>query len=68
MNNIVLQISAPYVSFEEYARISGVPVSSVRHMVREGRLPIRAKYKPQEKPFINMLALISEASEQCHEG
>ncbi len=68
MNNIVFQISAPYVSFEEYARLSGVPVTFVRHLVREGRLPIRPKCKPQEKPFINMLALISEASEQCHEG
>jgi hypothetical protein len=36
----------------------------VRNLAREGRLPIRKKTRPQEKPFINMLALIKEADGQ----
>lgn len=52
------------MSYEEYARLTGIPVATVRNLVRDGRLPIRAKLKPQEKPFINMLALIKEADSQ----
>lgn len=64
MSRSAYQIAAPYVSYEEYARLSGIPVATVRNLVRDGRLPIRAKVKPQEKPFINMLALIKEADAQ----
>ncbi|MCW3171247.1 DNA-binding protein [Shewanella subflava] len=64
MSRYVYQIAAPFVSYEEYARLTGVPVATVRNLVRTGRLPIRAKAVPQEKPFINMLALIKEADEQ----
>lgn len=66
MNTFAVQIAAPYVSFEEYARLSGIPLATVRHLAREGRLPIRPKNKPQEKPFINMLALIKEADQQVY--
>lgn len=65
MTTIAYQIPSPYVSFEEYSRLSGIPVRSIRGMVSDGRLPIRPKVKPQEKPLINMLALMREADEQC---
>ncbi|NRD73230.1 DNA-binding protein [Shewanella sp. VB17] len=65
MTRSAYQIASPFVSFEEYSRLSGVPINTIRCMVREGRLPIRTKLKPQEKPLINMLALMREADEQC---
>ncbi|MCL1050360.1 DNA-binding protein [Shewanella abyssi] len=63
MSNFTYQIDAPFISFEEYARRAGIQPSAVRAQVREGRLPIRPKLKPQERPFINMLALAKEAAE-----
>ena len=64
MSSSAFQIAAPFVSYEEYARLAGIPVATVRNLAREGRLPIRKKTRPQEKPFINMLALIKEADGQ----
>jgi hypothetical protein len=64
MTNFAYQIATPYVSFEEYSRQTGIPTQTIRHMVKEGRLPIRTKVKPQEKPLINMLALAEEAYSQ----
>ncbi|ABZ75875.1 conserved hypothetical protein [Shewanella halifaxensis HAW-EB4] len=65
MSNLSLHIDAPFLSFEEYARRTGTTVDNVRYLVREGRLPIRPKCRPQERPYINMLALMKEASELC---
>ena len=65
MNNFAYQITTPFVSFEEYSRQTGIPTQTIRAMVRDGRLPIRTKVKPQEKPLINMLALAQEAYSQC---
>ncbi len=64
MNQSSFQVVTPYVTFEEYSRISGLTLNTIRHLVREGSLPIRPKLKPKEKPFINMLALLKEADEQ----
>lgn len=64
MSNFTYQIQSPFISFEEFSRQSGIPVNTVRNMVKEDRLPIRIKLKPKEKPLINMLALAKEAAEQ----
>ncbi|MGI2146282.1 DNA-binding protein [Shewanella frigidimarina] len=63
MSNITFQIDAPFVSSEEYARRVGISVRTVRSLISDGRLPIRPKLKPQERPFINMLAVAKEAAE-----
>jgi hypothetical protein len=65
MSTSAFQIATPFVSYEEYSRLTGTPVATVRNLVRSGRLPIRKKTKPQEKPYINMLALMKEASDQA---
>ncbi|ABN60788.1 hypothetical protein [Shewanella baltica] len=64
MNQIALQIATPYVTFEQYATLSGIPFNTVREMAKTGRLPLRPKDRPKEKPLINMLALTREAMEQ----
>jgi hypothetical protein len=66
MSNLTLHIDAPYISYEEYARRTGIPVGAIRKLVAEGRLPIRPKLKAQERPFINMLALAKEAADLAH--
>ena len=64
MNGFSLQIASPYVSVEEFARLSGMPAGTVQTMIKDGRLPTRQKIKKQHKPLINMVALMSEAYEQ----
>jgi predicted DNA-binding transcriptional regulator AlpA len=63
MSHFTFQIDAPFVSSEEYARRVGISVRTVRTLISDGRLPIRKKLKPQERPFINMLAVAKEAAD-----
>lgn len=63
MNTIQLQLSTPYVTYEEYARISGLPYNTVKRMVADGRIPLRPKANRKEKPMINLVALHQEATE-----
>tara|TARA_R110002033_G_scaffold159416_1_gene195695 strand:- start:319 stop:519 length:201 start_codon:yes stop_codon:yes gene_type:complete len=65
MSNFTFQIDAPFISSEEYARRVGLTSRAVRGLISEGRLPIRKKLKPQERPFINMLALAKEAADHA---
>lgn len=64
MSQVTFQIDAPFVTFEEYSRRTGTSIASIRAQVRQGRLPIKPKKSRSETPFINMLALAREASEQ----
>ena len=63
MSQIAYQIASPFVAYDEFSRVTGIPLNTVRAMVREGRLPIRPKARPKDKPLINMLALANEAAE-----
>ncbi|QYK02421.1 regulatory phage cox family protein [Shewanella psychrotolerans] len=62
MSPFAYQIASPYVSYEEFARVSGIPLNTIRAMAKEGRLPTRPKNRPKDKPLINMLALANEAA------
>lgn len=53
--------SLPFLSVEDYARITSDTVGNVRQQIHQGRLPIRAKQKAREKSFINMSAIRAEA-------
>ncbi|QVK24849.1 DNA-binding protein [Shewanella dokdonensis] len=61
MPDIQLQVPTPYVTYEEFARITGLPYNTVKRMVYDGRLPVREKNNPKEKPMINLVALHKEA-------
>ncbi len=63
--NLTFQIQSPYQTFEMFSETTGIPLNSVRNMVKEGRLPIRTKLRPKEKPLINVAALTKEAFEQA---
>ncbi|ACR69414.1 DNA-binding protein [Edwardsiella ictaluri] len=63
MGNITINVtvSAPYVSINEYARLSGIPVATCRGMVADGRIIIRPKSSAQEKIEVNMIAMLKDA-------
>ncbi|RLV58364.1 DNA-binding protein [Parashewanella curva] len=63
MSDIAIQIASPFVTYEEYAKLSGVPYNTIKKMAADGRLPIRPKLKRTDKPLINLLALTKEAAE-----
>lgn len=53
--------SLPFLSVEDYARITNDTVGNVRQQIHQGRLPIKTKQKAREKTFINMAAIRAEA-------
>ena len=63
MSDIAIQIATPFVTYEEYSRISGVPYNTIKKMVADGRIPIRPKLRRTDKTLINLLALTKEAAE-----
>ncbi|MEY1236096.1 DNA-binding protein [Providencia manganoxydans] len=63
MSNITYEFSvaSPYVSVDEYSRISGIPIHTVRGMVNDGRIIIRPKKGKKEKIQVNMIAMLKDA-------
>ena len=57
----LVALSLPFISVEDYARITNDTTGNVRQQIHHGRLPIRKKLKAREKTFINMLAIRAEA-------
>ncbi|EOZ3162238.1 regulator [Yersinia enterocolitica] len=65
--NITIIIPTPYLPIEEYCRLHGMPISTARDMVRDGRLPIKPKGdKPKASVEINMAALTVRALSECN--
>lgn len=58
---INLNVAAPYLSLEEYARITGIPFDTCRGMVRDGRIIIRPKQLANGKVEVNMIAMLKDA-------
>lgn len=64
--NITITIPTPYLPLEEYCRLTGTAKGTARDMIRDGRLPIRAKGDmPRGRVEINMAALTIEALSEC---
>lgn len=58
---INVQVDAPYLSIEEYAKRTGIPIGTVRSSIRAGEVPIKPKKKEKERIYINMIALAKQA-------
>uniref|UniRef100_A0A3B0LW25 Helix-turn-helix domain-containing protein n=1 Tax=Arsenophonus endosymbiont of Trialeurodes vaporariorum TaxID=235567 RepID=A0A3B0LW25_9GAMM len=58
---INFSVGSPYVSVEEYSRLSGIPINTVRRMVNNGDIIIRPKKRAKEKIQINMIAMLKDA-------
>lgn len=57
----LLLLNLPFLSVDDYARVTNDTPANVRQQIHLGRLPIREKNKPKEKTFINMEAIRAEA-------
>ncbi len=56
---------SPYVTYEEYSRLTGLPDGTIKQYVREGRIIIKPKNKRTEKPLINMVAMHEIAAREA---
>ncbi|ENM5730710.1 hypothetical protein CW613_001705 [Vibrio mimicus] len=56
---------SPYVTCEKYSYISGLPMGTIRQYIEEGRIIIKPKNKPREKPLINMVAMHEIAAREA---
>lgn len=63
MSSLVISIPAPYVTYQKYADDTGLKLSKVQALAREGRLPILPKRSSNEAPLINMIALMKQAND-----
>ncbi|WP_229333744.1 regulator [Ewingella americana] len=63
--NITISIPVPYLPLAEYCRITGTPIGTARHMIDDGRLPIKAKASKFGAVEINMAALTVQALSEC---
>ncbi|GAA4892566.1 DNA-binding protein [Ferrimonas pelagia] len=59
-----IQLDTPFLTVEEYAKRVGLSIRAVQGQIYRGQLPIKSKTKPNERTFINMLALFDEAASQ----
>lgn len=58
---INLNVTAPYLSLKEYARVTGIPFETCRDMVKDGRIIIRPKELAGSKVEVNMVAMLKDA-------
>ena len=58
---INFSVGSPYVSLDEYARLSGIPLNTCRAMINRGQIIIRPKIAAKEKIQINMIAMLKDA-------
>ncbi|WP_072065351.1 DNA-binding protein [Pluralibacter gergoviae] len=58
---ININVASPYLSLKEYARITGIPFNTCRDMVKDGRIIIRPKERRNDKPEVNMVAMLKDA-------
>ena len=61
---INIQLDAPYITPNEYARRSGLTIRSVKHLISKGLLPIVPKNDGREITLINLIALAEQASNE----
>ena len=57
----------PYMRYEEYSRLSGMPMGTIKQYVTEGKIIIKKKEKPHERPLINMVAMTEIAAREAIE-
>ncbi|KKC68161.1 hypothetical protein WR32_20840 [Vibrio parahaemolyticus] len=58
---------SPYVTLEEYSRVTGLLIGTIRQYISEGRIITKRKDKPRDKPLINMVAMHEIAAREALE-
>ena len=52
-----IAIPTPFVTVEQYCTLTGMPKGTVIDYIRKGKIIIKKKELPREKPLINMIAM-----------
>ncbi len=60
-NNLTLQIDAPFISVEEYAKRTGQTNKAVVRQCQEGKLPIGERSSNRAPFMINMVQMFKRA-------
>lgn len=60
-----LALSSPFVTKEEYARMTGLPSGTINQYISQGRIIIKTKASPGEKVLINMIAMNEIAAREA---
>ncbi|MCD6730820.1 hypothetical protein [Vibrio cholerae] len=55
---------SPYVTMEEYSRLSGLAIGTIKQYINEGRI-IKPKDKRRDKPLVNMVAMHEIAAREA---
>ncbi|MGF1761028.1 hypothetical protein L4D76_24510 [Photobacterium sagamiensis] len=58
-------INAPYMTYDEYARFSGLTIRTIREWANEGKLIVKAKTKNRETPMVNVIAMTEMATREA---
>ncbi|CAB1250266.1 hypothetical protein QTU67_002198 [Vibrio cholerae] len=56
---------SPYVTMEEYSRLSGLAIGTIKQYINEGRIIIKPKDKRRDKPLVNMVAMHEIAAREA---
>ncbi|MDN3716566.1 hypothetical protein [Vibrio breoganii] len=67
MNKNIPLTFGPFVTYELYSQLSGIPVNTIKDYVNKGRIIIKKKALPREKPLINMVAMLELAAKESNE-
>lgn len=65
MLSFQIVINTPFMTYEQYSQLSGMPKRTIMDWVAEGKLPIKTKEKAKETPMINMVALHEMATREA---
>lgn len=60
---LTITITTPYLTTDEYARLSGMSPRHVRDLVQRGKLPTRPRSHGHERVYINNALLLKQALE-----
>lgn len=59
--------SAPFMTYEQYSRTTGISVNTLKTMVADGRLILMRKESPSQAALVNVIAMTELAARQAHE-
>lgn len=60
-------LAVPFVTFEEYSSATWIPKRTIETYVKEGRIIIKKKQAPKEKPLFNLVAMNELAAREAIE-
>lgn len=67
MHSISPVIPAPFVTYEKYSSMTGLPMGTIKDYVSKGKIIVKEKENHKDKPFINMVAMHVIAAREAKE-